>query len=557
MASIDELDKMAARRNCGFWATEANKIHLQKGDYSFAGREYLKELMCSKAKSIAAMKGTQGGASITIMLMCLWGMINKVFPRGVLYLFPTATDVREFSQAVLNPLVAANPQVLGRWIKNAKATGGGSDTTTLKQVNGANFFMRGATLGKIIDGQVAEGVALKAISADVFVGDEVELFDQNALAKARERMGASVDVVDGVVDFDTAVAREVLIGNPGIPGYGIDKFFLDSDQRHWQRKCLHCGEWTCAELSFPECVKIRANGRGYIGCNKCGKEVFVRDGQWVPAYRDRSDFRHGYRWSQLTSPCPKDPGMILANFVNPPEDNLADVYRLQLGKAFINAEDRLTTPQVYSRCGNLTMAAADRGPCAFGLDVGKIKHLVIGKRIGRKNFQIVKVIRLSDWDDISKMITKFNCKSGVIDARPYEDEARRFQKAHNMRIFLCEYSETTPVGTTWNPKTKMVKVNRTEILDASHNLIAKDGLLDLPKQDHPEMKVFAEQLCNPAKVLEVNKKTKQSLYRYRGTDDHYRHALNYFLMAAEKIGVSQRSGHRKKHSKVMNDYARI
>ena len=170
-----------------------------------------------------------------------------------------------------------------------------------------------------IDGQVAEGVSLKGISVDINVFDEVELMDPDALAKARERMGASVDVVDGVVDFDSAVAREILIGNPGIPGYGIDKLFLESDQRHWHRKCLHCGEWTCAELSFPECVKIRPNGRGYIGCDKCGKEVFVRDGQWVPKYRDKSDFRHGYRWIQWTSPCPKAPGRIMENFSTSPD----------------------------------------------------------------------------------------------------------------------------------------------------------------------------------------------------------------------------------------------
>jgi hypothetical protein len=502
---------------------------------------------------MALMKGTQGGASLTIMLLCLWGMIYKHFERGVLYLFPTATDVREFSQAILNPLMAANRIALGRWIKNAK----GTDTTTLKQVNGANFFMRGAGLKQIIDGQVGEAASLKGISTDVSVYDEVELFDPDALAKARGRMGASVDVVDGVVDYDTAIAREILIGNPGIPGYGIDKIFGESDQRHWHRKCLHCGEWTCAELTFPDCVKIRDNGRGYIGCIKCGKEVFVRDGQWVPKYRDKSDYMHGYRWSQLTSPCPKDPGQILEDFINPPENNLADVYRIELGLPFINAEDRLTTAQVYSRCGPFQMSASDPGPCAFGLDVGKVKHLVIGKRIGPKNYEIVKVARLSSWDDISEMISKFNCKSGVIDARPYEDEARRFQKEQKMRIFLCEYSETTPQGTQYNPKTGMVKVNRTEICDATHNLVAQDGLLTLPRQNHPELKVFAEQVCNPAKVLEVNKKTKQSLYRYRGTDDHYRHALNYFLLAVAKIGRAAPGGRKKKYTKVMNDYARI
>jgi hypothetical protein len=474
-------------------------------------------------------------------------MIYKHLLGGVLYLFPTSDDMHEYSKGIVGPLIAANRIAIGKYVKNVK---GASDTDALKSVNGANLYMRGAGLTKIIEG---EGYAsrLQGITVDKVVFDEIELMDKAAIAKAVARMK------------DSTVKEEVYIGNPGIPGRGIDEIYhgskdqRGSDQRHWFRKCLHCGAWTCAEESFPDCVKIRKDGTGYIGCVKCGKEVFVRDGQWVPKYRDNSDYMHGYQYSCLTSPN-NDPAEILEDFINPPQGNLADVYRLSLGLAYISSEDQLRTAQVYSRCGPFQMGASDPGPCAFGLDVGKVKHLVIGKRIGPKNYEIVKVARLSSWDDISQMIWKFNCKSGVIDARPYEDEARRFQKEQKMRIFLCEYSETTPQGTQYNPKTGMVKVNRTEICDATHNLVAQDGLLTLPRQNHPELKVFAEQVCNPAKVLEINKKTKQSLYRYRGTDDHYRHALNYFLLAVQKIGRAAPGGRRKKkYPKVMNDYARI
>ena len=536
MASIDQLKKDAAQVDCGYWATQANKIHLQKGDYSFEGREYLIEPMSSTFRRRCYMKSAQGGGSLAEILKSFHGMIHGYLPYGVFYLFPSDKDMQDYSKGVMNPIVQSNP-CIKKWVKAGK---GASDAASLKSVNGANLYLRGAGLSQIIEGE-GESAALKGISSDKVVFDEIELMDPMAIAKAIGRMKNS------------RVKEEVYIGNPGIPGRGIDEIFSLSDQRHWFRRC-GCGEWTCAELTFPECVKIRTDGTGYIGC-KCGKRIFVRDGEWVAREREKSDRMHGYRWSCLTSPN-NDPAEILADFVNPPQGNLADIYRLSLGLPYVATEDRLTIPQVYSRCGQSVMGMSDPGPCAFGLDVGKIKHLVIGKRTGRKNFQIVKVARLSDWDDISRMITKFNCTSGVIDARPYEDEARRFQKAHHLRIFLCEYSETTPVGTTWNPKTKMVKVNRTEICDATHNLVTQDGSLILPRRS-PELDEFARQVCDPAKSQEINKKTKQVLYRYKGKEDHYRHALNYFLMAAEKTGVSERSGHRKKHKKVMNEYARI
>ena len=538
---ITDITNAAEEVNPAFWATESNKIKLQAGLYSFRDREYLLEPMSSTFRRRCYMKGTQGGGSLLELLKSIHGMRFGHLPLGVLYMFPTTDDVHEFSKAILAPLIAVNPYSIGKWVKNVK---GSTDTTSLKQICGANFFMRGAGLTKLIEG-VGESSKMKGISTDKNVYDEVELMDMEVIAKARGRQGNS------------QVKEEVFIGNPGIPSRGIDQIFSESDQRHWQRKCLHCGEWTCAELTFPECVKIRPDGTGYIGCMKCGKQVFVRDGQWVPAYREKSNYMHGYRWSQLTSPN-NDPAEILEDFTNPPQGNLADVYRLRLGLPYVSTEDQLTIGQVLSRCGPFVMGNQDPGPCSFGLDVGKTKRLVIGKRIGQKQFELVKVARLSSWDDISIMIQKFNCKSGVIDARPYEDEARRFQAEHkNIRIFLCEYSETTAISKSYNLNTGMVKVNRTEICDATHNLVAEDGLLTLPRNCE-EIRQFAKEVCNPAKILEVNKKTKQSLYRYRGTEDHYRHALNYFSLAAHKTARADSYARKsRQYDTVDNEYAII
>lgn len=559
MKASEQRNMDAAQEDCGFWATEANTIRLQKGNYAFEGREYLIEPMSSTFRRRAYMKSAQGGGSLAEILKSFHGMIMGRLPMGVFYLFPTDKDMQDYSKGVMGPLIADN-HCIRKWIKTGKKA---SDSAGLKTIHKANLYMRGAGLGQIIEGE-GESAALKGISVDKVVFDEIELMDPMAIEKAKGRMKNS------------EVKEEVYIGNPGIPGRGIDEIFngsetfRGSDQRHWFRRCNHHGlistpakttirnHWTCGELSFPECVKIRTDGTGYVGCGECGERVYVRDGIWVPQKEKNSDYMHGYRWSCLTSPH-NDPADILEDFINPPHGNLADIYRLSLGLPYVSAEDRLTIAQVFSRCSHALMKASDPGPCAFGLDVGKICHLVIGKRVNKTAFEIVKIARLpgdGDWSEISQMIEKFHCKSGVIDIRPYEASARRFQKEHRMRIFLCEYSETTAAAPVYNPNTKIVKVNRTEICDASHDLIARDGLLILPTRS-PELTEFAKQVCDPAKMLEINKKTKMSLYRYRGKNDHYRHALNYFLLAAEKIGMAKASRYNRKYRKVMNDYARI
>jgi hypothetical protein len=304
-------------------------------------------------------------------------------------------------------------------------------------------------------------------------------------------------------------------------------------------------------------TKWEHGNKGYIACKKCGRQVFVRDGEWAPQNKEQSDYMHGYMWSQLTSPN-NDPASILADFENPPEGNMGDVMRLRLGRAYIASEDQLTTPQVFACCGNSPQRSTHTGPCAFGLDIGKTKHIVIGGRTGNGQYEIFRVERFSDWNDIGKIVKAFNCKSGVIDEGPYFDEAVRFQKSlSGIRTYLCHYSDTY-VPTSYNNKTKMVKVHRTGIFDATHNLVTEKGKLLLPSKRHPEITVFATQVCDPAKVPEENKRTHQIVHRYRGSNDHYRNALNYFLLAASghKVGVVRKSGH-KRYSHVNNEYARM
>jgi hypothetical protein len=509
------------------------------------------------------MKGTQGGGSTLEILKSFHGMIYKDkahgLPLGVLYLFPTANTMQDYSKAIMGPLIAANHTSLGKYVKSKK---GDTQAASLKTVNGANLFMRGGKLSVKVEGE-GESPLLTGISVDKVVFDEIEQMEPEVIGKAIGRMGNS------------SVKEEIYIGNPGIPGRGIDAVFegddefIGSDRRHWFRKCLHCGEWTCPEEegAFPDCVKLRNDGTGYIGCKKCGRQVFVRDGMWVPADRDKSVYMHGYCWSQLTSPN-NDPGEILRDFLNPPRGDLTAIMRLKLGKSYVSTEDKLTIGRVLARCSKSTiMSNSDNGPCAFGLDVGKVYHLVIGKKIGPRTLQVVKVAQFDEtklssqgkdvWSEIDTVIHNFNCRSGVIDIRPYESAARRFQKEQKIRIFLCEYSENTALDTQYNTKTGIVKVNRTQIFDDTHDLVDADGKLVLPKIS-PEIKEFAKQVCNPAKTEEKDERTGAGVFRYRGKKDHYRNALNYFFLAVAKIGRAAPGGRkRKKYPKVMNDYARI
>lgn len=530
---MDLTPEQIASVDTGYWAV-LNKIKLQSGIFSFKNHEYQFEIMSERPKVTVDMKATQGGFTEIWVLISLHGMILCRYLLGVLYLFPTNDDVNDFSKSRFKPLMRANINAIGKYVKD-------TDAVSLKKVNDAFLYLRGARLSQVVEGEHKESTKLRSIPVDCVIFDEYDLMEDDVELKAEGRMGHSM------------IQEKHFLSNPTIPDFGIDAKFQLSDQRHWFRKCESCREFTSAELEFPNCVKENSDSKGYIACKRCGKPIGIYPGEWVAKYPDRKIV--GRRWSKLTSIF-HDPKDILDKFNNPPRGNLGDVYRLDLGLPYIAAEDRLRKSDVFQCCGDRIPVSSHDGPCAMGIDVGKIKHIIIGGRTGPNSFQIYRTARLSSWNDISVMAEKFNVKSAVIDIRPYEDAARQFQAQESYKIWLCEYNESTPMGWNYNPNSGIVKVNRTEIFDATHRMVTEKGTLVIPKVC-PEIEEFATQLCATAKVLETNKKTKLSIYRYKKLgDEHYRNALNYFYLAAnpKKIGIVQKVRNRfKKKQTVANN----
>jgi len=536
-----------AEMNPAYWAL-MNKIRVLSGPFTFKDHEYQVEPMQSMARRVCYMKATQGGFTEIEVLRTLHGLIHVRYPQGVLYLFPTADDVGEFSKSRFGPLIAENRNSIGQYVKSG---GKGTDTTSLKQVHGAFLFIRGARLSHSIEGGGGadkESAKLRSVPVDRVVFDELDLMDEDAIAKARGRMGHS------------QIQEECYISNPTLPGRGIDKMFAQSDQRHWHRRC-GCGTWMCAEESFPDCVKTGDDGRGYIACPKCGKPVPIYagkgTGEWVAKQPEIKDFP-GYRWSQLTSVF-NDPAEILKEFNDPQNPNLADTYRLRLGLPYVPKEDQLTEAQVYDCCGKDLMVQRHRGPCGMGVDIGKTYfHVVIGVRAAADRFDVLRLARVPSamgWETLHDLAKLFNVKSTVVDIRPYEDSARRFQRSEPHRVLLCEYSENALMDNRVDDATGIVKSFRTGLCDTTHRLVVEKRL-GLPRQCD-EVRTFAKQVTAMAKILEKDKRTGTATYRYTSAGpDHYRHALGYLWLAARRLPIASASGQYGKR-KPKTEYAII
>jgi hypothetical protein len=472
-------------------------ITLDGKPFTYERHEYLIEPYKDDHPHQVEEKAAQMGLTSKAMLKVAYGARYGGY-RGILYLFPSKSDVTDFSKGRIDPLIDENPDTIGKWLKD-------TDAANIKRIWNAFLYLRG----------MKSRVGLKSIPVDLIVFDELDEAPQNAIDMATERMAHS--------EF-----KEILkLSNPTLPDYGIDKAFQETDQRHWLLKCEKCGEYTCLEDTFPDCL-ITVRGRVIRACQKCKSELNPSIGNWV-AKRPSITDKRGYHYSQLFSQF-VNPADILHQFRT--TNNLTDFYNLKIGVAYVEAENRLGIQEVLNLCGNEGIESEDPGPCFMGVDQGKDLHVVIGKKHPQKAGELIHIAVYKDWEELDRLMSNFNIQRCVVDALPETRNARTFAERFRGKVFLNYYNEHQKGHYAWNEKELIVSCNRTESLDASHKEIIDSSII-LPKECEIT-KEFAQHLHNVAKKLEEDEETGSKRYVYvkLGTD-HFRHGFNYEAMARQ------------------------
>ena len=495
-----------------------NEIQLQAGKYKMEGHSWQIGPMESTHPYRVARKAAQLGWTELEVLKTVHGMVHGRYPSGCLYLFPTGDDVSDFSKARFGPMIADNPDTIGKHVSS-------TDSTNIKRIGTGMLYLRGARLSAVVEGLKKDSSKLRSIPVDKVVTDERDLMDSKAVDMAMERMSHS-----NVQEYST-------FSTPTVPGFGIDKEYDESNQLVWMIKCRKCNTYTCLEIEFPECI----SDTGLRLCKKCRQEIFPVDGEWVAKHPSRTE-KEGNWLSQLNSAY-VDPGTILRLFNDPPEGNIQEVYNSKLGMAYVAAENKLTKNDVYATCGQEAMLTKSPGPCAMGVDVGKTLNVVIGGRLAQDRKQILKMARVTSFQDLHDLARRFNVKAAVLDIEPETRAARAFQAAEPYEVWLCDYTDNPGTSIKWKEEDHTISAFRTEILDEVHNLVSKEGLLEIPRKSD-EVEEYAEQMSNIAKVLEEDKITGGTRYRYRKLGaDHYFHTTGYFCMAAKRVGIMKDSFH--------------
>jgi hypothetical protein len=507
------LAKELARANAALWSE--TYLRTESGTpFSFADHPYQIEPLSVEPPQLTVQKARQLGFTLLCMAHYFHAMVTGRIKTGFIHLFPTADKVAEFSETRWTPLLRANPvHLMGRvHTTNNKHN---------KRIATANLMFRGARLSQRIQGVADDSPALRGDPTDGCLFDEYDLISPLAHELA----------MDGALHSE--LRWDWAISNPTVPNYGIEKRFLEGDQRYWMIRCDACNSWWAEWIEVPLLLRRQPDGSVNLACLRCGRPLDPRRGQWVAKYPERSRVHMSYRISQLARP-QRDLAHLLDAWENPPDGDRAGVMRFKFGRSYIDATCGLSAADVLLRCQAWPMLARSGVATALGADVGRDIHVVIGQRIGPEAYRILALLLCRDWQELKRCLTTYQVQVGSIDNEPEIRQARLFQQeagAAGTQIWLSDYVEMVGPA-SYDQKVGLIRVNRNEILDNTHYTILTPGKLQLPAPN-ALVQMFAAHCANMTKVVEKDPRTGALHVSYLQTGpDHFRHAFANFLLAA-------------------------
>jgi len=490
------------------WA-HYKKLQLRDGiTFSLNGLPYLVDILSCKKKVVNCKKGSQMCLTTAYFIDSIHACRYRRYDQNIMYMMPTVTAVERLSKVSFDPIFQYNPWIMSK---------GDTNTTMCREINGRSIVMVGAQPKKVGGSETKDTDNLRSIPCDDIKRDEIDLMDQDMVFMSNQRL------------LRSKFGRISNFGSPTYPNFGIDAMYEQSDQGKWQIKCGHCGKFTCLAETFPKCI-IKRDERWFRSCIHCHKEIFVRDGKWVPEYPDRREA--GFWVSGLLSPLAHLDDYMY-DYERVDGARMSEFMRSRLGIATTEAENQLDEVLVLSRCGSGMNRIVCSGETVQGVDIGKTIHAVTGVRTGRESYEIINVSRLNDLSELHDLNLKLNVHFSVIDSGPHDFGVREFQKNEPYTIYLCQYSEQMPGKPIFDRKKGIVKVNRNEWCDKVHTTVSENRIR-LPRTSS-EVQEYARQMTRTAKTVIEHPETGLKKPRWiKLGADHFFHSTLYFLLAASK-----------------------
>lgn len=525
------------RENMAQWIEE-NTAHPRNPlkSWSFVAHEWQLGVLACQKNDTTVKKAAQTGCS-ELALRAALGLAVTRPSTTLIYVLPSAGFNNKFVGSRVDPVIDQSPALRG--LINRQI-----DNLELKQIGSSFIHFAGASRTQ------------QAIStpASTLLVDEYNFCDPDVVSSFSSRLEHCAPGEDLRWYFST----------PTLPGYGISDRYEKGDQQVYLVRHDVCGEWV-EVTPWDDIVVPGFDGvlrtftkrdlealqggeeHAWVKCPSCGGVITHENladpekRQWVAKFPDRR------KASFLVTPldCP---------VVNPTTKIVRKVEHYPLHKDFLNYGLGLETqnaecmvlPEALERARTLAAVSPMEGGTGlvFGLDVGIVSHLVVGKRENGV-LRVVWLERIRQDGENSLLLTmlqrlkQFGVVRGVVDAMPDISVPRALVANSWMGQVLAAYFVTglgpkTLDLSSINEEDGTIKIARTRAIDEMVREINSGGV-HFPSE-HPELGLFMQHLLRLRRVSEPGLEGQEKAKWISTSDeDHFALAMLYCYMAARSM----------------------
>ncbi len=487
---------------------------------------FLTDFYQQTAKKIVVRKASQIGVSIGAIITELhaakyWG-INQI------HTLPTATDVQAFVPDKVNQLIRMNPVI------REGLSGKEVEAIAQKQFGKAFLYFKGTVSKR----------ETFMLTSDRNTYDEVDRSDIQEIANYSSRL-------EGL----TSLRMERWISTPTMPGFGIDRVWEMSDQRHWRFICRKCK----TEQHFEWIKNVDLEGETYI-CSHCGEDIIWEDvlkGDWKARFPEREMV--GYWVNQMMCSWIKPKDMIQS--YKDCEDGVNDLsleyfYNHKMGCPYISTDSQIPASLFYK---NLSKNEHLETNSCIGVDVQlRELYVCVGNEEGVYGLLVLRDDEnyietdgrdgVSKWDRLAEVMQAYEAMYVVIDGGFMPRDVVKFARENPGKVYvnwykedpkkmlIVRFGEDVPFTEKRKEVDEDIKVlsDRNRIIDKTLEDLKKGHIKFFFDQNHNRLKELIEH-CNRvyARVAPDRVGTEKREWISTGKDD-FLHAMIYYRIALIK-----------------------
>lgn len=437
------------------------------------------------------LKAAQVGGTVAAVVKLFWTMRRKGV--NAIYTMPTDGDVRDFVAGKVNPLISANP-ALHSLITD-------KDSIEQKRVGKNTVYFRGTWTSR----------AALSVSSDLNVHDEEDRSNPDIVAQYASRLQHS--------EF----RHEWHFSNPSSEGHGVDRYWKESDQKHWFVTCPACKAEQ--DLTWPD--SIDPSRKAYV-CKKCSEilpDEARRVGRWI-AMAPKGKYS-GY-WISLLMATWVSAAEILEMRRTKGDEYF---YNFVLGLPYAGAGSKLTEDEFFA---NLSADPySTDGQICIGVDTGLPIWYAVGNSQG-----LFSAGSCDSYDELESMMRRWPRAVLVADQGGDLIGVRQLREKFPGRVYLCHYRTDRKTynliswGTGEESGNVVVDRNRA-IQMLMDELRARAIPLRGSREDWQEAWTH---FANAYRTLEEDAQGNPRFVWNRQGPDHLMHACTYWRVAMDRFG---------------------